>query len=159
MGFEPHSSYAMKREHEVRFPDKFWRRGTHLSMDAKGLYAVLATFADYRTGETFVSNTRLQLETGHGISKIKRLLVELESAAFIERRREFRGNLKAKRYIRCLKYVVSTVQIPSHRPDGMASVRVENDATILAPVKSSVTPYKQEESSVSYIQETSKRIM
>jgi len=39
-------------------------------MDAKGLYAVLATFADYKTGETFVSNPRLQLESGHGIVKV-----------------------------------------------------------------------------------------
>ena len=42
----------MKRDHEVRFPDKFWRRGTHLSIDAKALYAVLVTFADYKTGES-----------------------------------------------------------------------------------------------------------
>jgi hypothetical protein len=128
-------------------------------MDAKGLYAVIATFADYRTGETFVSNARLQLETGHGISKIKALLVELEKADFIERRREFRGNLKAKRHIRCLKYIVPTVQISSHRVDCMDSVRIEKDATILTPVKSSVTPKEQEESSFPHRAPKPERIM
>ena len=138
----------MKRDHEVRFPDKFWRHATHLSMDAKALYAVLATFADYKTGETFVSNSRLEIETGHGIVKVKALLVELEKAGYIQRRREFRGNLKAKRHIRCLKYVCApTVQIPSGRTDGMDSVRIENDTTIFTSVKSSVTPKEQEESS------------
>lgn len=150
----------MKRDHEVRFPDKFWRRATHLSMDAKGLYAVLATFADYKTGETFVSNHRLQLETGHGIVKVKALLVELEKAGYIERRREVRGNLKAKRHIHCLKYVrAPIVQIPSGRADGMDSVRIENDATILTPVKSSVTPKEQEESSFPQRVQKTERIM
>jgi hypothetical protein len=147
-------------EHEVRFPDKFWRRGTHLSIDAKGLYAVLATFADYRTGETFVSNGRLQVETRHGIVKIKALLTELEKAGFIARRREFRGNLKGKRHIRCLKYICAPrVQIPSGRAYGMDSVRIENDATILTPVKSSVTPKEQEESSFPQREPESERIM
>jgi helix-turn-helix protein len=150
----------MKRAHEVRFPDKFWRRATHLSMDAKGLYAVLATFADYKTGETFVSNPRLQLETGHGIVKVKALLVELEKARYIERRREFRGNLKAKRHIRCLKYISAPmVQIPSSRADGIDSVRIENDATIFTSVKSSVTPEEQEDSSFPHRAQKPVRIM
>jgi hypothetical protein len=150
----------VKREHEVRFPDKFWRRGTYLSIDAKALYAVLATFANYRTGETFVSNWKLQLETGYGVVKIKKLLLELERAGFIERRREIRGNLKAKRHIRCLKYIVSpTVQIPSYRPDGMDSVCIESDTTIRTPVKSSVTPQEQEESTFPDTRENPERIM
>src|SRR5258706_11445580 len=100
----------MKREHEVRFPDKFWRRATRLSHVAKGLYATLATFVDYRTGLTFVSNARLQLETGHGRDLVKRLLRELELAGFIKRSRQTRRNLLSKRWIRCLKYVA---------PDGL----------------------------------------
>jgi len=109
----------VKREHEIRFPDKFWRRSTHLSFAAKGLYAVLATFADYRTGETFVSNARLQLETGYGICKIKILLKELKTGGFIGRDQELRRNLKSKRHIWCLKYVVSVVRKSSDRPGGM----------------------------------------
>lgn len=150
----------MKRDHEVRFPDRFWRRATRLSMDAKGLYAVLATFADYKTGETFVGNQRLQLETGHGIVKVKALLVELEKSGYIERRREFRGNLRAKRHIRCLKYICApTVQIPSGRADGMDSVRIENDASIFTSVKSSVTPEEQEDSSFPQRAPKAERIM
>jgi hypothetical protein len=148
----------VKREHEVRFPDKFWRRATRLSHAAKGLYATLATFADYKTGETFVSNPRLQLETGHGIVKVKALLVELEKAGYIERRREFLGNLKSKRHIRRLKYICSPiVQIPSSRADGMDSVR--NDATIFTSVKSSVTPKEQEDSSFPHRAPKPERIM
>jgi len=150
----------VKRDHEVRFPDSFWRRTTHLSMDAKGLYAVLATFADYKTGETFVSDPRLQLETGHGIVKVKTLLVELEKAGYIVRRRDFRGNLKAKRHIRCLKYICAPrVQIPSGRADGMDSVRIENHATIFTSVKSSVTPEQQEVSSFPHRGPKAERIM
>jgi len=58
----------------------------------------------------------LQLETGYGICKIKNLLKELEKGNFIERDQELRGNLKSKRYIRCLKYVVSVVWKSSPRP-------------------------------------------
>jgi hypothetical protein len=77
------------------------------SIDAKSLYAVLATFVEYKTGGTYVTNGRLQLDTGHGLRKIKTLLNELQRGGFISRRGEYRRNLKAKRYIRCLKYVVS----------------------------------------------------
>ena len=120
-------------------PDKFWRRGTLLSIDAKSLYAVLATFADYRTGETFVSNARLELETGYGRDKVKTLLSELERADFIQRRRELRGNLKAKRHIKCLKYVSSPIDgNPDYRPDGLVFRATDNQPTILTPVKSSV---------------------
>jgi hypothetical protein len=87
----------------VRFPDSFWRRGTQLSVEAKALYAVLATFANYKTGETFVSNQRLQLETRFGRDRIERLLAELETAGFIKRTRQCRRNLLWKRWIRCLK--------------------------------------------------------
>lgn len=151
---------VMKRPHEARFPDSFWRRGTSLSIDAKGLYAVLVTFADYRTGETYVTNLRLQLETRHGVVKIKNLLSELERAGFIKRWQEPHGNLKAKRHIRCLKYIDSpVVQIPSHRPGGIVFGPTENQPTIRTPVKSSVTPEKQEESSFPHTQEKPERIM
>jgi hypothetical protein len=153
------SGATVKRDHEVRFPDKFWRRSTQLSFAAKGLYAVLATFADYRTGQTFVSNVRLHLETGYGVCKIKRLLKELEKGEFIERDQELRGNLKSKRHIRCLKHVVSVVWKSSYRPGGTVSGLTENDTTIRIPVKSSVTPKEQEESSFPHSQEIPERIM
>ena len=159
LAFGPMQRDSVKRDHEVRFPDKFWRRSTQLSFAAKGLYAVLATFADYRTGETFVSNLRLQLETGYGICKIKKLLKELEKGEFIERDQELRDNLKSKRHIRCLKHVASVVWKSSHRPGGMVSGATENDATILTPVKSSVTPKEQEESSFPQREQESERIM
>ena len=127
----------------MRFPDKFWRRSTPLSLDAKSLYAVLATFADYRTGETFVSNERLQLETGLGRDRVERLLSELEVRGFIKRRRQYRRNLLAKRWIRCLKHVISDAlesRASSRYPGNQGT---ENQGTILTPVKSSVTPEKQ----------------
>jgi hypothetical protein len=157
----------LKREHEVRFPDKFWRRSTHLSIDAKALYAVLATFADYKTGETYVSNARLQLETGHGLRKIKTLLNEIQRGGFITRRREYHRNLKAKRYIRCLKYVVSEQKaadspmapILHHRLDGSVFDRSRNDPVSLPLVKSSVTPEEQEDSSFPHRASKPERIM
>jgi helix-turn-helix protein len=133
----------VNREHEVRFPDKFWRRSTHLSIDAKGLYAVLVTFADYKTGETFVSNERLQLETGFGRDRVEHLLSELEVRGFVKRRRQYRKNLLAKRWIRCLKYVISDAldfRASSRHPEFQGA---ENQGTILTPVKSSVTLEKQ----------------
>jgi hypothetical protein len=129
-----------RREHEVRFPDKFWRRATHVSIDAKALYAVLATFADYQTGETFVSNTRLQLETGWCVRKIKDLLGELEQAGFIKRWQQMRGNLRSRRHIRCVKYVTSAVQKMHLRPGGAFFGRTEKVPIICTPVKSPVTP-------------------
>jgi len=150
----------MSKEHEVRFPDKFWRRETLLSIDAKSLYAVLATFADYRTAETFVSNARLELETGYGRDKVKTLLSELERADFIQRRRELRRNLKAKRHIRCLKYVLSPTDGNSdYRADGRVFGSTENQPTILTPVKSSVTPKEQEKSSSPKNQEIREGLM
>jgi hypothetical protein len=148
-----------KRDHEVRLPDRFWRCGTHLSLDAKALYAVLATFADYKTGETFVSNARLRLVTGFGRDKIKQLLRELQNAEFISRRRRLRKNLKAERYIRCLKYVCSMDGKSAYRPDGLVSGTHENQPSIFTPVKSSVTPEKQEKSSFPRTQVAPERIM
>jgi len=137
----------MKREHEVRFPDKFWRRATRLSQAAKGLYATLATFADYRTGLTFVSNARLQLETGYGRDLVKRLLRELELAGFIKRSRQTRKNLLSQRWIQCLKYVAldGLNFSPSARQTDFQSP--ENQPPIFTSVKSSVTPIEQEDSS------------
>jgi hypothetical protein len=130
-----------RREHEVRFPDKFWRKATHLSHDAKGLYATIATFADYRTGMTFVSNDRLQSETGYGRDKMEKLLRELELAKFIERSRENKGNLLFRRWIKCLKFVVSSdalkTRVSARCPENQGT---ENQGTILPLVKSSVTP-------------------
>ncbi|MGB6459596.1 MAG: helix-turn-helix domain-containing protein [Candidatus Acidiferrum sp.] len=149
----------MSREHEVRFPDKFWRRSTRLPFDAKGLYAVVATFADYRTGETFVSNERLQLETGFGRDRVERLLTELEARGFIKRRRQYRKNLLAKRWIRCLKHVVSDTlnfRASSRYPENQGT---ENQGTILTPVKSSVTPEKEEKSSLPHESPKAERIM
>lgn len=97
----------MKREHEVRVPASFWL-STHLSFDAKALYNLLLIFVNWSTGETFVSNQRLQLITRWGRDKIKRLLAELERAHFIKRQRELSKNLKAKRHITCLKYAISS---------------------------------------------------
>lgn len=141
----------MKREHEVRFPDRFWRRETRLCIAAKGLYAILATFADYRTGETWVGNTQLEMQAGLGRDKIRALLRELEAAGFISRRRQVRKNLKAERYIRCLKYVSSTDGKSAYRPDGRVFGTHEKPPTIFTPVKSSVTPEKQEGSSLPQI--------
>lgn len=137
-----------KREHEVRFPDKFWRSGTCLSLAAKGMYAILATFADYRTGETWVGNPRLERESGLGRDKVKALLRELESAGFISRRRYIRKNLRAERYIRCLKYVSPTNVKSANRPDGLVFGTHENAPNILTPVKSSVTPEEKQKSSL-----------
>jgi helix-turn-helix protein len=130
----------VSREHEVRFPDKFWRRETHLSHDAKALYATLATFADYRTGLTFVSNARLQSETRYGRDLVKKLLRELEAAGYIKRSRQTNRNLLSKRWIRCLKYVVSdglNFSQSSRRTDSQSP---EKQPTVFTPVKSSVTP-------------------
>lgn len=138
------------REHYTSLPDKFWRRSTHLSLAAKGLYAVLVTFADYKTGETWVSNARLEKETGLGRDKVKALLRELESAGFISRRRQVRGNLKAERHIRCLKYICSMDGKSAHRLDGRVFGTHEKTPTIFTPVKSSVTPEKKEESKSSF---------
>jgi hypothetical protein len=71
--------FVMSREHEVRLPDRFWRRSTCLSLDAQGLYSILLTFINYQTCITFVSNPRLERETGYGIVKVKALLSELET--------------------------------------------------------------------------------
>jgi hypothetical protein len=137
----------VRREHEVRFPDKFWRRATRLSHAAKGLYATLTTFADYRTGLTFVGNARLQLETGYGRDLVRRLLCELELASFIKRTRQTKRNLLSKRWIRCLKYVVPgglNFSLSARRTDSQSP---ENQPTIFTSVKSSVTPQEQEDSS------------
>jgi len=90
---------------------------------------------------------------------VKKLLRELELAGFIKRTRQTNGNLLSKRWIRCIKYVV---------PDGLKfslsarqtdSQSPENQSTIFTPVKSSVTPEKQEKSSFPHTQETPERIM
>ena len=148
-----------KRDHEVRFPDSFWRLGTPMSIHAKALYAVLSTFADYRTGETFVGNERLQAETGFGRDKIKELLRELVKAGFISRRRRLRKNLKAERYIRCLRYVCSTDEKSAYRRDGLVVGTHEIQTSILTPVKSSVTPEIRERSSLPPAGEIPERIM
>lgn len=149
----------MSREHEVRFPDKFWRRGTRLTHAAKALYATLATFADYRTGLTFVGNARLQLETGYGRDVVKRLLRELELAGFIERSRQTKKNLLSRRWIRCLKHVVSDGLNFSPSTRRADSQSPEKQPTIFTSVKSSVTPQGQEESSFPRTQKISERIM
>jgi len=51
------------------------------------------------------------------------------------------------------------LQIPSSRVDGTDSVRIENDATIFASVKSSVTPKEQEDSSFPHRAPKAERIM
>ena len=135
----------MSREHEVRLPDRFWRHSTHLTLAAKGLYSILLTFIDYKTCITFVSNPRLERETGYGVVKVKALLSELETNGYIRRTQEKRGNLKSKRYIHCLKYLSSEVQIPSNRPGSTVSGTIENQPTILTKSKSSVTKSKEEE--------------
>jgi hypothetical protein len=136
----------MSREHEVRLPDRFWRHSTRLSLDAKGLYSILLTFVDYRTCITFVSNLRLERETGYGLVKVKTLLSELETNGFIRRTQEMRGNLKSKRHIQCLKYASPMVQIPSDRPGSTVYGTAENQPAILTASKSSVTKSKKEES-------------
>ncbi len=137
----PNADPDNRREHEVRFPDKFWRKSTRLSHDAKGLYATIVTFADYRTGMTFVGNARLQSETGYGRDKIEKLLRELELAKFIDRSRESNGNLLFRRWIKCLKYVVSSDALNFRESAGCPDFQgTENQGTILTPVKSSVTP-------------------
>ena len=88
------------------------------SIRAKALYSILLTFVDYATNETYVSNLRLQRESGFGAVKVKGLLAELQAAKFIERSHRYVCNLRSKRTIRCLKFV-STVQIPNSRPEGM----------------------------------------
>lgn len=132
----------LSREHEVRLPDRFWRHCTHLSLDAKGLYSILLTFIDYETSITFVSNPRLEKETGYGIVKVKALLAELELAGYIKRTQERRGNLKSKRFIECLKFLSPAVQIPSDRPGGTVFGTTENQPTILTKSESSVTQSK-----------------
>ena len=129
-----------KREHEVRFPDKFWRNTTPLSHTAKGLYATLVTFADYRTGLTYVSNLRLQKETGYGREKIERLLRELESDGWIKRTRQRSRNLYGKRFIRCLRYVTSDALKSSVSAGCSENRGTENQGYIRTPVRSSVTP-------------------
>lgn len=136
---------TVSREHEVRLPDRFWRHSTHLSLDAKGLYSILLTFIDYGTCMTFVSNSRLQRETGYGVVKVKALLSELKSSGYITRTQELRGNLKSKRHIQCLKYASPVVQIPSNRPGGTVFGTTENQPTIRTKSKSSVTKSKEEE--------------
>jgi hypothetical protein len=63
----------------------------------------------------------LQIETGLGRDKVKELLSELEKAGYISRHRKHRKNLKAERYIGCLKYVCSTDGKSDHRPDRRVS--------------------------------------
>jgi hypothetical protein len=135
----------MSREHEVRLPDRFWRHSTHLSLDAKGLYSILLTFIDYQTCITFVSNFRLERETGYGVVKVKALLSELETNGYIKREQKIRGNLKSKRYIQCLRYAFPVVQIPSNRPGSTVFGTTENQPTILAKSKSSVTQSKEKQ--------------
>ena len=149
----------MKRDHEVRFPDKFWRRETRLSMSAKGLYATISSFADYRTGDTFVSNERLQLETGFGRDKVEHLLSELEAGSFIKRRRELRSNLRWKRWIRCLKYVSSDTLKCSASGRYSENQDTENQGIIRTSVKSSVTQEKKDESSFPHTNQIPERIM
>jgi hypothetical protein len=107
----------VSREHEVRLPDRFWRHATHLSLGAKGLYAILLTFVDYATCETHVGNDRLERESGYARDKVKALISELEANGFIERKRLYVGNLKSKRILRCLKFL-SIDGISAHRADG-----------------------------------------
>lgn len=135
----------MSREHEVRLPDRFWRYSTCLSLDAKGLYAILLTFIDYRTCITFVSNRRLERETGFGVVKVKQLLSELKANGYIKSTQERRGNLKSKRFIQCLKYTSPVVQISSNRPGGTVFGATENQPTILTESKSSVTQSKEKD--------------
>jgi len=133
----------MSRDHEIRFPDKFWRRATPLSHAAKGLYATLATFADYRTGLTYVSNERLQKETGYGRDKLEDLLRRLERGGWIKRTRQCRRNLRWKRWIKCLRYVVSDALKFSESGRCPENQGTETQGYIFTPVKSSVTPEEQ----------------
>jgi hypothetical protein len=64
------------------------------------LYAVLATFVEYKTGGTYVTNGRLQLDTGHDLRKIKTLLIEgkylkfedMRALDYVEKRWEQAGH-------------------------------------------------------------------
>jgi hypothetical protein len=126
----------IRREHEVRLPDRFWRHGTKLSAEAKALYAILLTFTDYNTAETRVGNSRLEKESGYGRDKVEALLRELERSAFINRDRQYRGNLKSERTIKCLKFV-SMPWKSGGRPDALISRSSENQGYILTESKSS----------------------
>jgi hypothetical protein len=139
----------VSREHEVRVPDRFWRHSTKISTDAKSLYSILLTFIDYVTNETYVSNLRLQRESGFGAVKVKGLLAELQAGNYIERSHRYVCNLRSKRTIRCLKFV-STVQIPYSRPEGMVFDRPKT-IPISLPSHSHPSPIpNKEESSEPY---------
>jgi hypothetical protein len=142
----------MSREHEVRLPDRFWRFSTPLSLDAKGLYSILLTFVDYKTFKTHVGNLRLQQESGYGRDKVKELILELESNGFIERERLYRGNLKSKRIIRCLKFVSIGGKSVS-RLDKLLSSTTENQSHILAKSSDPSPIQKKEESSLPLLEE------
>lgn len=135
----------MSREHEVRLPDRFWRHCTRLSTNAKALYSILLTFIDYNTGETHVGNARLERESGYGQKKVRALLVELETAGFLERKRLFVGNLKSKRILRCLKFV-SMRQFLPNRPDA-AVFDASKITPISLPSHSHPSPIQKQEKS------------
>jgi len=128
-----------------------------LSTEAKALYSILLTFIDYNTGETHVGNSRLERESGYGRDKVKGLLMELESAGFIERRRLFVGNLKSKRLLRCLKFI-SIDGFSVSRPDGLVSGRPKI-SPISLPSHSHPSPIQKKEKSSLPLQELSERVV
>lgn len=145
----------MSREHEVRLPDRFWRLCTNISTDAKALYSILLTFIDYNTAETHVGNTRLERESGYGRDKVKNLLMELENNGFIERKRLYKGNLKSKRMLHCLKFL-SMDGFSVNRLDGRIFGRPKI-SPISLPSHSHPSPIpKKEESSEPFPDDTEK---
>jgi hypothetical protein len=149
----------MSREHEVRLPDRFWRHCTKLSAEAKAVYSILLTFIDYNTGETHVGNPRLERESGYGQKKVKALLLELENAGFVERKRLFVGNLKSKRILRCLKFLSKGLFSPN-RFEGAVFDRSKN-APISLPSHGHPSPTQEQEKSSLPLpdQKSSERIM
>ena len=93
-------------------------------------------------------------------TRLRDLLVELETAGLIERKRLYAGNLKSKRILRCLKYV-SMDGFSAHRPDGRVFGQPKI-SPISLPSQSHPSPIqKKEESSLPLPgePETSERIM
>ena len=62
-------------------------RDPNISLKLKGLYGVLATYADKINNQTFISVNRMALETNINESSVRRYLVEMIELKIISRTR------------------------------------------------------------------------
>jgi len=77
--------WANETDERFRTLHVCFMRSSYLTSVEKDIYLTILSFTDYRTGETFVSDERLAIQSGKSKAAIQRTLKNLEDKEMIVR--------------------------------------------------------------------------